>query len=106
MEPIQHPAARLAGTKDQPISPVTKRRSFVGRLWRAALFGFADGIPFVSQIVTMADNLRQDQPLPAGPRLVVGWSTCLLVAMMLAGRIWGQLEWGELLRLVAMLVAF
>jgi hypothetical protein len=106
MEPIQHPASRVAQGLEQPPQPPQRRRSFVGRLWRAALLGVADGIPFVSQIVTMADNLRQDQPLPAGPRLVVGWSTCLLVAMMLAGRIWGKMEWGELLRLVAMLVAF
>lgn len=83
-----------------------KKRTAFGRLWRAAALGVADGIPGLSQIVTAVEHMKDQKGVPVGPRLVVGWSTVVVIGMLLASKIWGGLGWDELLRLVGMIVAF
>ena len=50
--------------------------------------------------------MKDQKGVPVGPRLVVGWSTVVVIGMLLASRIWGGLGWGELLKLAGMIVAF
>lgn len=83
-----------------------KKRSTLGRLWRAAALGVADGIPGLSQIVTAVEHMKDHKGIPVGPRLVVGWSTVVIIGMLLASKIWGGLGWDEIFQLVATIVAF
>lgn len=84
----------------------TKPRNFFGRLWRSALLGVADGVPVVSQVVTAIENFGKKDAPPVAPRLVVGWTTVVLMGMLIAARIWGGFGWDELLRLLGVVVAF
>jgi hypothetical protein len=84
----------------------TKQRTFFGRLWRSVLLGVADGIPGVSQLVTVAEHLKENKPAPILPRLVVGWTTVAMMGMLIAARLWGGFGWDELLKLVTLLAAF
>lgn len=83
-----------------------KPRTFIGRLWRSVLLGVADGIPGVSQVVTVVEHLKKPDTPPILPRLVVGWTTVVLMGMLIAARLWGGFGWDELLRLLGVVVAF
>lgn len=83
-----------------------KQRTKFGRLWRSALLGVMDGVPGLSQVVTAVEHFgKKDQP-PVGPRLVVGWSTVVLMGMLLAARIYGGFSVEEFMRLLSLLVMF
>lgn len=104
---------RCEGPRRSVLSPphstnmsTTKPRSFFGRLWRSALLGVADGVPVVSQVVTAIEHFGKKDAPPVAPRLVVGWTTVVLMGMLIAARIWGGFGWDELLRLLGVVVAF
>lgn len=84
----------------------TKSRTFFGRLWRSVVLGVADGVPGVSQVVTAIEHFGKKEAPPVGPRLVVGWTTVVLMGMLIAARLWGGFGWDELLRLLGVVVAF
>lgn len=83
-----------------------KPRTFIGRLWRSVLLGVADGIPGVSQVVTVVEHLQKPNAAPILPRLVVGWTTVAMMGMLIAARLWGGFGWDELVRLLGLLAAF
>lgn len=92
----------------QPLTTMStpKQRTFFGRLWRSALLGVADGVPGVSQVVTAIEHMGKKDTPPIFPRLVAGWSTVVLMGMLLAARIWGGFGWSELKELLALLATF
>ena len=81
-----------------------RERSAFGKFWRSAILGVADGIPVVSQIVTFAEHMKRKDTPPAGPRLVVGWSTVVIMGMLMAAKMWGNFSLEELIRLVRFLI--
>lgn len=83
-----------------------KPRTFFGRLWRSVLLGVADGIPGVSQVVTVVEHLKKPDAPPILPRLVVGWTTVVMMGMLIAARVWGGFGWDELVKLLGVVVAF
>lgn len=83
-----------------------KPRTFFGRLWRSVLLGVADGIPGVSQVVTVVEHLKKPDAPPILPRLVVGWTTVVMMGMLIAARVWGGFGWDELVKLLGLLAAF
>lgn len=91
---------------NSPTMANNKPRTFIGRLWRSVLLGVADGIPGVSQVVTVVEHLQKPNAAPILPRLVVGWTTVAMMGMLIAARLWGGFGWDELVRLLGLLAAF
>lgn len=105
-EPGSCPFASLPSQHNPPTMATTKPRTFFGRLWRSVLLGVADGIPGVSQVVTVVEHLKQPNAAPIVPRLVVGWTTVAMMGMLIAARLSGGFGWDELLKLLSVLAAF
>lgn len=72
----------------------------IGRTTVQVVRGIADGIPGVSQVVNTAFPAKPRTPGEAGTRILVGWSTVLLVAMAMVMKLYGHIDTWTMVKLI------
>jgi hypothetical protein len=105
-EQLQDRSGALHSHANPPPMEKPKKRTTFGKLWRSVLLGVADGVPGLSQVVTAVEKFRGSDPVPVGPRLLVGWSTVALMGMLLAARLFGDFSVEELAKLLRIVLVF
>lgn len=72
----------------------------IGRTVLQAGRGVLDGIPGVSQVVNTLDPQPPRSPVAAGARILVGWSTVVLIAMTMLMKLTGHIDTFTMFRLI------
>jgi len=76
----------------------------VGRVAKSIALGAADGVPFVSQVISTVTAPRKVNNVSQPIRLMSGWATVCLVGMAMVMKLWGHVDAATLVTILRILV--